>query len=505
MIFLLSLIIPIIAFFFEIYPRLENRLFGVDIWTHLLYLQEYHKQNGIPKKIENGFLITGDYDYPPAFIYILSKFSIDLVKNYEFLFSPFFDSLHIILIYFIVYSLTQNIGIALLTQLFYMLTPIIVLENSSATPRSLGYSLFTIVFISLFLFSFSHIYIYLFLAIVCGAFIFLSHRFTTQGYLFLAILFSIYEKNVLYVGAFCVSFILAIIISKGFYLKVLQGHIGNLLFWQKNIAYRFAHQVKGNYSEYKTQDFVFRIYNQFLKFPPFVLIITNPWLLSAGSNYFFSFPPDQISNNLILWALFSFLLSLMTTWVPQLRFLGEGKRYLELSAFPVAFLSAIAFSYLLKTRYSFLASVLYILIGLLAALTIIVIQRKAIVKDTLRSIPPGLEKLFVYLQSLKIKPKLLCIPHQMTTSIIYHTGCTVFVNADYAHIEKISDVYPYIKKPLPEIMEKYDLDLILLNEAYAKIEDLQLKNYQVVKKIDTFLLIKLVSSHPRRVEDLSKC
>ena len=111
-------------------------------------------------------------------------------------------------------------------------------------------------------------------------------------------------------------------------------------------------------------------------------------------------------------------------------------------------------------------------------------------KDKLRTLTPSLTKMFVYLKSLKTKPKLLVIPHQMTTSTIYHTDCPVFVNADYAHIEKISDVYPFLKKPITQIMQQHNLDAILLNENYASLEDLKMKRYAVIKKIDNFLLVK---------------
>src|SRR3972149_9032282 len=184
MIFLLSIPLALIAFILESYPRFINREYGVDIWTHLLYLKEYQKQKGIPERIENGFLVPGEYDYPPVFIWILSKFPFKLVEKYEFLFSPFFDFIHLIIIFGIVYILTSNIFLALLTQLLYILTPIIILENSSATPRSLGYTLFTILMISIIFFhQTSNIYL-LIISITSGVLIFLSHRFTTQAFLF---------------------------------------------------------------------------------------------------------------------------------------------------------------------------------------------------------------------------------------------------------------------------------------------------------------------------------
>src|SRR5690606_21918199 len=100
-------------------------------------------------------------------------------------------------------------------------------------------------------------------------------------------------------------------------------------------------------------------------------------------------------------------------------------------------------------------------------------QRKAIIKDTLRTITPDLEQMFSYLKKLKRKPKLLCIPHQITTNVIYHTGCPVFVNADYTSIDKIKDVYPFMRLPVERIMNNYGLDKVLLNTEYATIDDLK--------------------------------
>ncbi|MSU26092.1 MAG: hypothetical protein EXS44_02405 [Candidatus Levybacteria bacterium] len=491
LVFIIGTPLALIAVFLEIYPRLKNRLFGVDIWTHLLYLKEYHKQKGIPGKIENGFIISGHYDYPPAFIMILSRFPFRLVEKYEFIFSPFFDFVHLIFIFMFVYLITNSIVFALLTQLLYILTPIIIIENSSATPRSLGYMLFSAVVLSQFLFMSSGNYIFLGVAIILGACIFLSHRFTAQGFLFFSIFFTVLEKNIFFIAVFLTSFLIAVVMSRGFYLKVLKGHIGNLLFWKDVIKYRFYHQIKGSFEEYKTKDFVFKLYNQFLKFPPFVLAITNPWVLPVLYILFFSYPADIFIQRLVWWVIWSYILALFTIWIPSLRFLGEGQRYLELSAFPAAFLSV----YLLMNgqfgNFTWLATIIYILVGISALVTVFVIQYKAIIKDTMRTLTPSMKQMFAYLLSLEKKPRLLCIPHQITTSTIYHTGCPVFVNADYSHINKIKDVYPFIKKPIKDIMRTHKLDMILLNESYASIEDLKIEEYRVIKKIDNFVLIEV--------------
>lgn len=487
---ILGLIIPFIAILFESYPRIVNRKFGVDIWTHLLYLKEYRRQGGIPNKIDNGFLVPGTYDYPPAFISILSKFPDKLVHKYEFLFSPIFDALHLVLIFLFAYTFTQNLLIALLTQLLYLVTPIVVLENSSATPRSLGYTLFSITFIALYYHLASGGFWLLVLAVFSGSLIFLAHRFTTQGFLFYSIVFSIFFGTFSFVLVFAVSFSLALILSKGFYLRVLSGHLGNLRFWRKVIKFRFYHQVNGAGKRKKSEDFVFNLYNQFLKFPPFILAITNPWVITSLYYLFTEYSGTLHMPYFLLWVVTSYVLAIVTLWIPKLRFLGEGQRYLELSAFPAAFLSSQLLVSFINRGNIYLVA-LYTLISTLCLVTIVVIQRKAIISDSLRTITPPLSQMFGYLKSLKKKPRLLCIPHQITTNVIYHTGCPVFVNADYSNIEKISDVYPYLQLPIDKIMKKYKLDRLVLNLEYATIQDLKLKNYRIEKSFENYLLIKV--------------
>lgn len=490
LLFLISLPLSILGFMFEVYPRILNKSFGVDVWTHLLYLKEYHKQKGIPKEIDNGFLVPGRYDYPPAFILIMSKLPFKTVEKYEFIFSPFFDSVHLIIIFFISYFLTGSLVISLTTQLIYLAIPIIILENSSATPRSLGYSLFTLVFFLLFLFQ-ENGNIYLIpLIIFFGSLIFLSHRFTTQGFLFFSIFFSLVNKNTIYIIIFAVSFFLAVILSKGFYLEVLKGHIGNLIFWYKKSKYRFYHQVKGNYNEHRTNDFVFKLYNQFLKFPPFVLTITNPWTLFVFYFYFHGQSLNPIILNFTILVLFSYLLAVSTIWIPKLRFLGEGQRYFELSAFPTALISSISFHQVFEGSNKTLGLILYFSVGICAVLTILVIQRKAIIKDRLRSITPEMIQVFKYLKNLKNKPSLLCIPHQITTSTIYHTKCPVFVNADYKSIDKISDVYPFLRKNIRQVMKENNLDWILLNQDYAGVSDLRIGKYKKIFEFKNFIILK---------------
>jgi hypothetical protein len=75
------------------------------------------------------------------------------------------------------------------------------------------------------------------------------------------------------------------------------------------------------------------------------------------------------------------VLAILTLWVHKLRFLGEGQRYLELSAFPAAFVAAQLFLEFFNAKNPFVVG-LYSFIIALCIVTIVVIQRKAIIKDS---------------------------------------------------------------------------------------------------------------------------
>ena len=79
----------------------------------------------------------------------------------------------------------------------------------------------------------------------------------------------------LFIGVFVIGFLLAIILTGGYYIRVLIGHLFNIYFWIPNRVNRFAHQVRGLQSSNKKKDFVELVYTMLAKFAPFTLIGTN--------------------------------------------------------------------------------------------------------------------------------------------------------------------------------------------------------------------------------------
>lgn len=492
----LFLCIPLISFFLQSYPRFFNKYFGVDVWTRLLEIDHVKKaKHRIPQKITKGFIIDGYFDYPIVFPWIFSFFDKRFLLKMQGFVSPFFDILQNILVYFIAYQLTENIIIALLSQLVYMLIPIIPIENSYLTPRSLGYFMFTLSFYPLMMFHINHNYTYLFAGFVFSIILFLTHRFALQSLLFISLFFAFVDKSPIYLLSFLFAFFGAVILTKGYYIRVAKGHLYNIYFWVKNYHYRFAHQIYGNIKP-KKQDWVSKIYPLLSALSPILIIATNSWIL-AGFLYFViylnktpGFSMNIIFYKMSLWIIFFYVIGSIILKVKRLIPIGEGQRYLEMASVPASILSAIIIYYG-YFQWGIPILFLFLLIAVGNLVTILSLQIKGIIKDKNRSLTKELATMYRYINKLPGRPRILCIPHQITTMTVYNTKAYVFVNADNPGLMKIQDVYPILKKSIKQLQKEYNLDYVLFRETFTTLKEVKLQKTMIQHRVGDIVLIKL--------------
>lgn len=495
MIILVSLFIPLLGFALQSYPRLFNKYFGVDVWTRLLEIEHVKRaKHKIPGKITKGFLINGYFDYPIIFPFLFSFFSKKILLEIQGFVSPFFDMFQNILVFFIAFQLTDNISIAIVAQIIYALTPMIPVENSYMTPRSLGYLLFTLAFYPLLQFHITGNVTLLVISFIFTSLLFLTHRFALQSLFFIILFFSVIDVTFTYLATFFAAFLAATIISGGYYLRVLKGHIANIYFWIANYKYRFAHQIYGN-SKQKKQDWVGNIYRLMSLFSPVFLLSIDVWA-SAGFLYLYllstpalTLPTSQIFIKMAVWIIFFYVFAAIVLKVKQLIPIGEGQRYLEMATVPSSILSSILF-FSFYHAYGTIAMVIFVLLLLGNLSLILYIQIKGIIYDKNRSLTKELTEMFSYINKLPGKPKIICIPHQITTMTVYNTKAEVLVNADNPGLMKITDIYPVLKKPLTELRKKYGLDYVLLRETFAKKRDLKLEKAKEMHRAGDIVLLK---------------
>ena len=98
---------------------------------------------------------------------------------------------------------------------------------------------------------------------------------------------------------------------------------------------------------------------------------------------------------------------------------------------------------------------------------------------------------FKFINKLPGTPRIMCIPHQITTMTVYNTRADVLVNADNPGLMKLTDFYPVLKMPVVELARKYNLDYLLLRETFAKTEDLKIKKPNIIYRSGDILILKL--------------
>jgi len=377
----------------------------------------------------------------------------------------------------------------------YMLTPMIALENSYLTPRSLGYLNLSLAILPLLVFHFNGQLMFYLIGVFFTSLLFISHRFALQSFLFFAIFSIFYFSSVVFIQALVIGFAIAMLATKGYYLRVLKGHLYNIYFWTQNVKLRFAHQVRGIVRKETKTDWVGQVYSFLSVFSPVAVFGLDPWALSAFGYVIARvmnwIPVQPVYDGLAAWVIFFYVLGVVVLKVKQLIPIGEGQRYMEMSTVPSVILASYLFFELLATPYAFAASIVLglMLLGNLAL--ILFVQVKGVIQDRNRSITTDMTKVFEFINTQKKNMRIICVPHQNTTMTVYKTKASVFVNADNEGLMRIQEVYPVLTKSVKELAAKYSLTHVLIKTGFTSLEELHLNPKQTVFESGDFVLVKL--------------
>lgn len=388
------------------------------------------------------YAIKNPPDYPPLFQYILALLPKDKLVSWGKYIGSVFDVCNKLLLFYVTNLITQNAYISLLAVCFYSVIPIAAQEQIEASPRTLSNLLFNGTIMSFYFFITTNNILYLLLIVILASFILLMHRFSIQTLLFLSLGFLALGQPLLFF-LFGAGIILSILITKGYSLKLIKGHIAQLKFWRK------MNKLKFRRSTANINKLLVYIYELFL---------TNP--LDLLTIFFIAILSFNNFNFLLQWIIFIRIISFLILSVPQLKFVGEGYRYLAYSAFPAAMLSAILVAtYSELTIIYVIASVLGILALLTWQITIMRQKTAAISIETVNSI-----------RNLKDQDitKLLVLPYTFGKVVAYISKKNTFFTVSPFYFNYIKDLY-WELEPVEKICKKNSIShLFVLNDKAAK-------------------------------------
>lgn len=496
--YLYGLIIPVLSFLLQIWPRFKNRYFGIDTWRHLMYANYVRTHRRFPKEIKDRYLIVGPYGYPPFVVLILSLFKKSFTEKYQLLFSPAFDFIHNYLIFFAALFITGDLFIAVTAQVIASLVPIVVMEASNLNTRGLSYLVFTLSFVPLLYFSLTNEYFWLIVSFFFLVLLFYTHRFALQAYLFNCILFSLIERNPMYTLFFIATFLFVYVTGGSFYKAIFDEHMAHLIFWRKNMHLRFAHQFRGLPEPKKVTDFVQRIFMLSTKNPLIFMVGNNPWILLyvllVLLLHFQVWPINQLQDNnfidkLNIWILGSFLASALVLGIKYIRFLGEGNRYVEYGIFPLSTVTAYYISSLYQA-YPFYTLLTFAIVCLLLLGMIIYLQVKTILHDRVRSITKPLWEVIHYLNKEGEKVRLAIFPFSLGDAFMYFIRGKVLTSDSITALKELN-IWPVMKDPVQKVIKDYKINHILFDTNYITLKELKIRKYKKIKSDGGYVLLRV--------------
>lgn len=502
MIYLVGLLLSVASFFLQTWPRFGNRYFGVDTWRHLAMADFYRRKRRDPSARFDRYLIPEPSDYPPMLRWLLSLFPRRLLERSQWLVSPLFDFMHSFLVFAVAYSFTGNVWASLAAQAAYILAPIVVLANSSLTTRPLASLTFTALILTELAFTASGNWIWFPASLVAGTMLFLTHRMALQALTVATIALSLFFLTPYYALAFLGSWLLAIVASGGLYWRVFKGHLAMLNWWRGNIHNRFAHQIRGlPKTSDESADPVFKIY-QYLRKAPFLAVFSaNAFVvfaILAAVNQALDFEVagpvtwQRELEFLLVLALSLLGAGILIRQIKSLEFIGEGERYGEYGVFPTALVIAGLVS-TADPAWGTALAVAFIVVALLGGLApALFLQYRVVVRDIDRSVTTALMRIMAELSSLEQQARLMTIPLGLADPALHFSTAKVLsTDSSLGHLNHYDDFFPVLQVPITEIFARWDIDHLLINENYVRLEELGLDETTVRLRSGNFCLLNV--------------
>lgn len=363
---------------------------GKDTFYHLLISRVIREKKELPKQVDR-FVLPEEYDYPPLTHVLLSKISEKNHKKIQ-LFFPFTDILTVIVLFFFC-SATIGISEALLAIAFYSVTPFAIDLSLSLGPRVIANFFLIITLLSTYSFLESNNVMLLITAVFSAALVMLTQRLAVQSMIAILVGVAIVFINAVPILIIICAILVAIVLSKGFYIKVIRGHydfirvLGNRL---------FDSQHSGEQA------------SPFLQITPILFNLPIIGILFVLPFFSFTWSPPMLFS--LVWVIS--LLVLSTIWV-----FGEGYRHMANSVAPMAIICSV------WSMNIGIAMEITIVSGLLG-LSIFKLIRLAKRKDLGMIFNSELLEAFEYVKKMADKDDIvITIPTDLSYHAAYFTGC----------------------------------------------------------------------------------
>ena len=331
------LIVALLSFLVSFIVLLATRLYlagiklGVgDTFFHLLISKSIRKHRWkYPTSLENVTFVEGQENYhylayPPVIHYVMAFFPQKIRQKMAVYLNIVILSIISSLTAVFAYNITSNLIISILSSIIVVFNLSIFEEIVSFTPRPLGVLFYTLV-VYIAITSPQNLFSVIALAVLVTL-ICLTHKFALQVIIFGLIPFALIFDRPFFLLSFALGLLLSVVVSKGFYLKILKEHLTWFQFYYTN-----PRQVS-------IIDKLKRVVSRNFWILPIILSVA---LLFFSNNNILH---TDLFAKIAYWAFIPLIIAIIVS-PKSLSFLGEEYRYIDYSIFPVGIAFALLIAY----------------------------------------------------------------------------------------------------------------------------------------------------------------
>jgi hypothetical protein len=456
---------------------------GVDTWYYLASAEAIRRQKRLPISLPQYLLHQPTESYPAVFPLFLALLPPRWLRSNFWLVSPIIDSVHLLLLYLLCFRLTDSVLAAGTAGLIYAVTPQLISETRNLNGRAFASLLMTVAMLTLLrsvipsegplsgLVGPGGRTLWV-VAVGLIALLYNTHTSTTIALLVCLATLSAALSEPRFILAGIAGLPVAIVLSGGYYLRVINNHLQAARFWFRNVQYTRAHQVEdspvfgrraasaaGGGGLYRSRVALgIRVLGE----NPFILA-----MLVAPT-------PDNIwAVHMYWWAVAILVWAVLTTFGGPLRILGPGFHYMKTSVFPTAYTLAVAVN-IQEGAVSIVGlTVLVSIIASFAALAYFYRMMAGRQTEHTAQTPPDLAEAAAHLRSLPGK-RVLVLPSMYADFVAYNADKSVVWGGHSGDLRKFEEFFPVLRKPLDYFVERYDVDYLILDLAYVTPERLGL-------------------------------
>ena len=458
---------------------------GVDTWYYLASADALRCQKRIPIALPQYLLHDKTESYPVVFPLFLALLPREWLNRNHWLVSPLIDAVHLLLLYFLAFRLTDSVIAAGTAGLVYAITPQLISETRNLNGRAFASLLQTLTMLALLR---SDIpsdgptsalvgqtdTVPTVAAAILIAVLYNTHTSTTIAFLVSAATLSLVTGHVRFITVGLLGFPLAVLLSGGYYLRVLMNHVHAARFWARNLRLTRAHQVNdspvlGSTQTRSTSGLYAGTWRSRLALGIRVLG-ENPFILAM---LFTPIPANIWAFHMYWWAVAILVWALLTTFGGPLRILGPGFHYMKASVFPSAYTLAVTVNIREGGLTAFDAMLLLSFLGCFGGLAYFyrVMDRRQ--TELTAQTPPDLAGATEYVRSLP-EGGVLVLPNMYADFVAYNSAKPVLWGGHSGNLSRLEEFFPVIRKPLAYFFERYRIAYLLIDLRYTTPERLKI-------------------------------